>query len=128
MIEACKKLNTDDRKRAFQARGAKLAEAHNQALEKMRADASYGWDASPISTARLSAELWGQIRTEDWALVTDTSPWIHDWPLQLWDFTKHYQYIGGAEESVMRRPPRPARRLHISGTDACQSRFSPMAT
>ena len=62
----------------------------------MRADASYGWDASPISTARLSAELWAQIRTEDWALVTDTSPWIHDWPLQLWDFTKHYQYIGGA--------------------------------
>jgi thiamine pyrophosphate-dependent acetolactate synthase large subunit-like protein len=96
LIEACKKLITDDRKRAFQARGAKLAEAHNQALEKMRADASYGWDASPISTARLSAELWGQIRIEDWALVTDTSPWIHDWPLQLWDFTKHYQYIGGA--------------------------------
>jgi acetolactate synthase-1/2/3 large subunit len=96
LIEACKKLITDDRKRAFQARGAKLAEAHNQALEKMRLDASYGWDASPISTARLSAELWAQIRTEDWALVTDTSPWIHDWPLQLWDFTKHYQYIGGA--------------------------------
>jgi len=96
LIEACKKLITNDRKRAFQARGAKLAEAHNQALEKARLDASYGWDASPISTARLSAELWGQIRTEDWALVTDSSPWIHDWPLQLWDFTKHYQYIGGA--------------------------------
>jgi acetolactate synthase I/II/III large subunit len=96
LIEACKKLITDDRKRAFQARGAKLAEAHNQAQEKARLDASYGWEASPISTARLSAELWAQIRTEDWALVTDSSPWIHDWPLQLWDFTKHYQYIGGA--------------------------------
>ena len=96
LIEACKKLITDDRKRTFQARGAKLAEAHNQALEKARLDASYGWDASPISTARLSAELWAQIRTEDWALVTDSSPWIHDRPLQLWDFTKHYQYIGGA--------------------------------
>ena len=96
LIEACRTLITDDRKRTFQARGAKLAEAHNQALEKARLDASYGWDASPISTARLSAELWAQIRTEDWALVTDSSPWIHDWPLQLWDFTKHYQYIGGA--------------------------------
>ena len=96
LIEACKKLITDDRKRAFQARGAKLAEAHDQALEKARTEAAYGWDASPISTARLSAELWAQIRTEDWALVTDASPWIHDWPLQLWDFTKHHQYIGGA--------------------------------
>lgn len=96
LIEACKKLMTDDRRRAFQARGAKLAEAHNQALEKMRTEATYGWDASPISTARLSAELWAQIKNEDWALVTDTSPWIHDWPLQLWDFSKHYQYIGGA--------------------------------
>ena len=96
LIEACKKLITSDRRVAFQARGAKLAEAHHQALEKARLDASYGWDASPISTARMSAELWAQIRNEDWALVTDSSPWIHDWPLQLWDFTKHYQYIGGA--------------------------------
>ncbi|HEV2198559.1 MAG TPA: thiamine pyrophosphate-binding protein [Bryobacteraceae bacterium] len=96
LIEACQKLITADRKAGFQARGAKLAEASKQALEKARLDASYGWDASPISTARLSAELWAQIKNEDWALVTDTSPWIHDWPLQLWDFNKHYQYIGGA--------------------------------
>jgi len=96
LIEACKKLITSDRRVAFQARGAKLAEQSKQALDKVRVDASYGWDASPISTARLSAELWAQVKNEDWALVTDSSPWIHDWPLQLWDFNKHYQYIGGA--------------------------------
>jgi thiamine pyrophosphate-dependent acetolactate synthase large subunit-like protein len=96
LIEAVKKLITSDRRVAFQARGAKLAEMSKQALDKARLDASYGWDASPISTARLSAELWAQIKNEDWALVTDSSPWIHDWPLQLWDFNKHYQYIGGA--------------------------------
>ena len=96
LIEACKKLITSDRRVAFQARGAKLAEQSKQALEKARLDATYGWDASPISTARLSAELWAQIRNEDWALVTDSSPWIHDWPLQLWDFKQHHQYIGGA--------------------------------
>jgi acetolactate synthase-1/2/3 large subunit len=96
LIEACKKLITDDRKRAFQTRGAKLAEASKQAQERARLAASYGWDASPISTARLSAELWSQIHNEDWALVTDSAPWIHDWPLQLWDFKQHHQYIGGA--------------------------------
>ncbi len=95
LIEACKKLITPDRKRAFEARGAKLAEAGRQALARTREEASYGWDASPISTARLSAELWAQLRNEDWSLVSDTF-WIREWPLRLWNFDKHYQYIGGA--------------------------------
>jgi acetolactate synthase I/II/III large subunit len=95
LIEAVKREITGDRKRAFEARGAKLAEASRQAQEKARADAAYGWDASPISTARLSAELWAQIRNEDWSLLSDTF-WLREWPLRLWNFDKHYQYIGGS--------------------------------
>ena len=93
LIEACRTLITPERQRAFQARGARVAaetrRAHDQALEH----ASYGWDASPISTARLSAELWNLLKDEDWSLVSDTS-FISNWPHRLWDFTKHYQYIG----------------------------------
>lgn len=95
LIETVKRLLTDDRKRAIQARKTQLGEASKQALEQTRSDASNGWDASPISTARLSAELWGAVRNEDWSLVSDTF-WVSNWPLRLWDFTKHYQYIGGA--------------------------------
>ena len=95
LIEAVKRLVTSDRRRAFEARGAKLAQANRQAAEKARTDAAYGWDASPISTARLSAELWAQIRNEDWSLLSDTF-WIREWPLRLWNFDKHYQYIGGS--------------------------------
>ncbi len=95
LIEAVKKLITEDRKRVFQARGVKLAEASRQSLEQNRTNATYAWDASPISTARMSAELWAQIRNEDWSLVSDTI-WISYWPLRLWDFDKHYHYIGGA--------------------------------
>ena len=95
LIEAVKRQITSDRKQAIQARGAKLADASRQAQEKARADAAYGWDASPISTARLSAELWAQIKNEDWSLLSDTF-WIREWPLRLWDFDKHYQYIGGS--------------------------------
>ena len=95
LIEAVKRLVTDDKKRAFQARGAKLGEASRKALEDTRTAASYAWDASPVSTARLSAELWAQIRNEDWSLVSDPF-WVSNWPLRLWDFTKHYQFIGGA--------------------------------
>jgi thiamine pyrophosphate-dependent acetolactate synthase large subunit-like protein len=41
----------------------------------------------------LSIELWNHIKNEDWSLVSDVS-FISSWPLRLWDFTKHYQYIG----------------------------------
>jgi acetolactate synthase-1/2/3 large subunit len=95
LIEAVRKLVTEDRKRVFQARGARLTEASRQTLEQNRTNATYAWDASPVSTARLSAELWAQIRNEDWSLVSDTF-WISYWPLRLWDFDKHYHYIGGA--------------------------------
>jgi len=94
LIEACKRLLTADHKRAFSNRGAKFAEAakdaHQQALEQ----AAWAWDASPITTARLSAELWNQIKSEDWSLVSDVV-FMSFWPTRLWDFQKHYQYIGG---------------------------------
>src|SRR4029077_8667138 len=70
LIEACKKLITADRKRAFEERGKKLAAAHQRVLERARTEASYGWDSSPISTARLAAELWDQIKDKDWSLVS----------------------------------------------------------
>jgi acetolactate synthase I/II/III large subunit len=92
LIEAIKREMTGDRKAAAQARGAKLAEANRQNLERARTDATYAWDANPISTARLSMELWDQIKNEDWSLVTG---WVN-WPIRLWDFNKHYQYIGRA--------------------------------
>jgi acetolactate synthase I/II/III large subunit len=95
LIDAVKRELTADRKRTFQARGAKLAEASKRSLEQNRTNATYAWDASPISTARMSAELWAQIKNEDWSLVSDTI-WISYWPLRLWDFDKHYHYIGGA--------------------------------
>ncbi|MGP0073452.1 MAG: thiamine pyrophosphate-binding protein [Bryobacteraceae bacterium] len=95
LIEAVKRLLTDDRKQAIQARTAKLAQASHQAHDQTRTAASYAWDASPISTARLTAELWGQIKGEDWSLVSDPF-WVSNWPLRLWNFDKHYQFIGGA--------------------------------
>jgi acetolactate synthase-1/2/3 large subunit len=95
LTEAVKRLLTDDRKRAGQDRGARLAKAHQQALQTSRDAAAFAWDASPISTARLSAELWAQIENEDWSLVGATT-FVNKWPQRLWNFDKHYQYIGNA--------------------------------
>jgi acetolactate synthase I/II/III large subunit len=67
LTEAIKRLTTDDRKRAFQDRATKLAAAGHKAAEQARVDATYAWDASPISLARLSAEVWAAVKNEDWA-------------------------------------------------------------
>jgi thiamine pyrophosphate-dependent acetolactate synthase large subunit-like protein len=93
LIEACRKLITPDRRRALDARGVKLTAASGRTRELTLEQAAWGWDASPISTARLSAEIWNQVKNDDWSLVSDTS-FISNWPLKMWDLTKHYQFIG----------------------------------
>jgi thiamine pyrophosphate-dependent acetolactate synthase large subunit-like protein len=91
LIDACKRLLTGDRKRAFEDRGKKLAAAYQSALERTRTEASYGWDASPISTARMAAELWAQVKDKDWSLVSGGG-----WSQRLWNFDKYYQFIGSS--------------------------------
>src|SRR5205823_4429880 len=95
LIEAVKRQTTADRKRTFEDRGKKLAQAAQDSLERTRTEASYAFDSSPISTARLSAELWAQIKKDDWSLVSEIG-FVSRWPMRLWDFTKHYQFIGGS--------------------------------
>jgi len=95
LTEAVKRLTNDDRKRAFQDRGSRLQAAHQQSLERARDAAAFAWDASPISTARLSAEVWAQIKDQDWSLVSATT-FLSHWPQRLWAFDKHYQYLGTA--------------------------------
>jgi len=94
LIDACKRLVTADRRRTFEARGAAFAAASARASDAALAQAAWGWDARPITTARLSAEIWDAIKKEDWSLVSDVV-FMSYWPTRLWDFDKHYQYIGG---------------------------------
>jgi acetolactate synthase I/II/III large subunit len=93
LTEAVKRLITADNKNAFQTRGSKLAAAHQAALEQSRIDATYGWDASPITTARLFAEVWAQIKNEDWSFVSSSQT---NWASRLWNFDKYYRFIGGS--------------------------------
>jgi thiamine pyrophosphate-dependent acetolactate synthase large subunit-like protein len=94
LIEEVKRLLTADRRRQIQERGAKLAEANQRARLEAAAAASYGWDASPVSLGRLAAELWAQIKNDDWSLVS-WQGFISGWPGRLWKIDKHYHYIGG---------------------------------
>jgi thiamine pyrophosphate-dependent acetolactate synthase large subunit-like protein len=93
LTEAVRKLLTDDRRRAFQERRTRLEQAHARSRDAARAEAAVAWDASPISTARMAAEVWAQIRNEDWSLVSESGN-SSGWAFRLWDFKHHYQHLG----------------------------------
>ncbi|HZL41380.1 MAG TPA: thiamine pyrophosphate-dependent enzyme [Pseudolabrys sp.] len=92
LIEQVKRLIDDGKKSAFEARGKKLAAVKLAAVEQAKSDATVGWDASPITTARLCAEVYGQIKDEDWSMV-GTSIRL-TWPHRLWNFEKPHQWNG----------------------------------
>lgn len=90
LIEAVKRLTTADRKNFFADRGKKIAAANRSAYERARREAAIEWDLSPISPTRISYELWEVIKNKDWSLVNGGGG------SGIWNFTKHYQQIGGA--------------------------------
>jgi thiamine pyrophosphate-dependent acetolactate synthase large subunit-like protein len=94
LIEECRKLITPDRKAFYEQRGAKLAGVSKRNRERDIEQAAWAWDASPVSTARMAAELWNQLKTEDWSLVSDLT-FVSNWPGRLWEFSKPYHFIGG---------------------------------
>jgi len=100
LIEEVKRQLTADRTRVLHDRGAKFADAHREARLQAMETAAFGWDSSPISLARLCGELWDQIKTEDWSLVS-WQGFISGWPGRLWNFDKHYRYIGGQGAGAM---------------------------
>jgi acetolactate synthase I/II/III large subunit len=95
LIEAVQRQTSASGKSSNEMRGEKLRQAWRNALERARTEATYAWDAKPISTARLYMELWGQLQKEDWALVSD-SDFSSRWPHRLWPLEKHYRFIGGS--------------------------------
>jgi thiamine pyrophosphate-dependent acetolactate synthase large subunit-like protein len=95
LTEYVKQAIPADRRAMIAARGDKAKKGQAAARERMlKAAADNAWNASPISSARFSAEIWNQIRNENWALVSrDSSP--SNWPHRLWTFDQHHQFIGG---------------------------------
>ncbi|MEN3353106.1 MAG: acetolactate synthase large subunit [Betaproteobacteria bacterium] len=92
LIDAVKRVTTSERKAAFTQRAGAVAKMHREMKERDKEAAALGWDASPVSTARLAAEMWNVIKNEKWALpVSDRIPWAR----RLWPVTEHYQMLGG---------------------------------
>ncbi len=94
LIEAVQR-EIGERKSMFDPRGQKMRDAWKGFAARSHAEGALGWDSSPISSARMYAELWNQVKTEDWAFLTPNN-YSGNWQHRLWPIEKHYQYIGGS--------------------------------
>lgn len=93
LIEAIKRAMTAAQGAVIAARKQPMQAAFAQMREAARNNAAKGWDASPISTARLCQEIWAQIKSEKWALVSQPQ-YESYWPHRLWDITEYKQFMG----------------------------------
>src|SRR5262245_30612840 len=91
LIEEVKRAGPN--KAALEKRAEAAKKAHADGQARNREAAALGWDASPISTARLCMETWAAIKALDWSLVASEGN-VSNWPNRLWPIEKHYQWLG----------------------------------
>jgi acetolactate synthase-1/2/3 large subunit len=95
LIEAVKSAISGDRRAAIEKRGETLRKAWADARERTKAAAAVAWNASPLSTARLSMEIYAQIKDLDFSLVSSSGN-VSGWPNRLWKMEKHHNWLGGS--------------------------------
>jgi acetolactate synthase-1/2/3 large subunit len=91
--EQLKRAIDAPRKQALAARTPELRAAWEEMRKRARDAAAVGWDASPVSTARLAAEVWDVIKAEPWSLVVSDRI---TWARKLWPTTEFHQMLGGS--------------------------------
>lgn len=93
LIENIRRLLTPAQRRRNEARGARVAAAHLERRLARLELARSGWNASPISVPRMCAELWAQIKDDDWSMA-GYLPFLNMWPRDMWNFDRPYRYLG----------------------------------
>lgn len=72
-------------------RSAELAKRKKATWDRWQEEAKDNWDACPMTTPRLSHEVWEVIKNEDWVLTAVT---MKNQVLKQWDFDKAYRHPG----------------------------------
>ena len=94
LIDEVQKALSNDRKTALAARGQKLQASWKSMREQAMADASAGWDGTPISTARVALELWDLIKDDDWGF--GGASLSGSWERSFWKLEKRHHFSGGS--------------------------------
>jgi thiamine pyrophosphate-dependent acetolactate synthase large subunit-like protein len=93
LTDAIKRELSSARAAELAGRADGMRKRHRDMRERMKTAATLGWEASPVSTSRLCAELWNAIKNENYCLaVSDRIAW----PKRLWPTTKFHNMMGGS--------------------------------
>ena len=93
LTEAVESAMSRSRRASNGEREERWRTAYQRNREQALDAARYAWNASPVSTARLYAELWNVVKDRDWALVSDDGQQSR-WARRLWPIDRQYQWIG----------------------------------
>jgi acetolactate synthase I/II/III large subunit len=91
LTEALKGAMSSARRGALANRTDALRSDYRRMKERTRTAASQAWDTSPVTTARLAAEMWNVIKREQWCATGR-----QDWARSLWPATEYYNFNGGS--------------------------------
>jgi thiamine pyrophosphate-dependent acetolactate synthase large subunit-like protein len=97
IIRVARTSMTASRQRLIAERSMRHTVANREAtlsgLTKAIDERRIGWDATPVSTARIYAELWPLIMNEDWCLASP-SAFSGAHHRELWAHDRPYSYLG----------------------------------
>lgn len=88
-------IGSNDRLR-IDSRRAKLEAGYRDMRQRARVNATYGWDASPIASGRMSAELYHQLRGHEWTVAGYGGGYVGGWMNRLWDIDQHHKSMFGS--------------------------------
>ncbi len=93
VIEAARTLVGAPQQSVISDRATRIAVMHDTVNAGWVERSKDGWDSKPMSLARLSWEIWQQIKGEEWTM---TGADLDGWVRRIWDFTEVDQYPGTA--------------------------------
>lgn len=93
LLEEVERQLTRSRRASNADRERRWRAAHAQTRRNWLDAARYAWDAKPISTGRIYAELFQLVKDRDWTLVSDDNRQTR-WARKLWPLEQTYQWLG----------------------------------
>jgi thiamine pyrophosphate-dependent acetolactate synthase large subunit-like protein len=94
LTEAVRSAMSNERRAVLSDRATRFRTLYENTSKATRTNAAVGWDASPVTTARLAAEVGAAIQNEDWSLTVGGAS--SGWANRLWKMDAHHRHFGGS--------------------------------
>jgi acetolactate synthase I/II/III large subunit len=93
VLERCTALleRSPDRRPTIESRRQSITARSDALHARWQRQAAESWDASPISTARLAAEVWEVVKEHDWLLTAGD---LNGWARRLWQIDHPSRHPG----------------------------------